>query len=132
MTATGRLEVRRALAVLKLLLSMAICAAREMLEGEAACSLGGLVLTSFDIWNNFSIWPERNRRMPSWTFWLMGMSGSWLGANASLSNVNASNQIAMGSESSCIFLAGGVDASTQHSSTEWYVRRTSDSRRKLI
>ena len=48
----------------------------------------------------------------------MNASGSWLGARTSLSNVKASSYIAVGSESSHVVLDGGLDASTQHSSTE--------------
>ena len=65
MRATGRLDVRRALAVLKLLLSMAIWAERDISRGEVVCSLIGLIFTVLDIWNNFSICPDLNNHMRS-------------------------------------------------------------------
>lgn len=41
--ATGRLELRRVLTMLKLLFSIAICAEQETSGGDVCCSLGGLL-----------------------------------------------------------------------------------------
>lgn len=63
MSAIGRFAVRRALSVLKLLLSMAIWAAIEMLGGWFAYSLGDFDCTFLDSCTSCSICPDLNMRM---------------------------------------------------------------------
>ena len=132
MSATGRLVVRRALAVLKLLLSMAIWAAFEVSGGWFACSLGVLDFTFLESCTNCSICPDLNMRMRSWTTWLIDLSRSWFGASTRRSKSMTNIHTAVGSESSAWLRVGGLDASTQHSMTSWNVCNTSVSKRKLI
>ena len=65
LSATGRFDVRRALAVPKLLLSMAIWVAFDTFGGWFACSLGDLDCFLFSC-SSFSICPDLKKRIRSW------------------------------------------------------------------
>ena len=79
-----------------LLLFMELWAARETPGGRTACSLGDLDRTFLD--SRKRIFLNLNRRMRSWTFWLMEASGSCFGVSANRSNTTASSHTAAGSE----------------------------------